>query len=244
MFDKSVDDYLNMQKNSYEYLGQQWTLDNRDPVVGGYDMHNSFEDYDLYLFPNIDFTDKIALEYGCGPGRNLIRFNDRFKQIDGVDIAESNIDKSQINLAANNIVPGNLMVCDGKSIPQDDNHYDVVFSTICLQHICVYTIRNAIIKDIHRVLKPNGYFCFQMGYGGKDHHHYDKDQRTGWVPYFWDYTSATGTNGLLDVSIINLDGFIADITNLGFYEITYKLTDPRPLDTHLNWIWVQCKAKK
>lgn len=226
-------EYLEMQKHQYEKEASHWSLYNKDPVVGSYDRHNSWSDYDQYLFKDFDTTNLVALEYGCGPARNLIKFNDRFARIDGVDIAEMNIIKARENLAHNSISGNNLYVCDGQSIPVDDNSYDVVFSVICLQHICTYDVRHAIMKDIKRVLKPGGYFCFQMGYG----HKWD-----GWSTskYYENVFDAKTTNCGYDISIENEEEVKNDlIDNLGFTNFKADLRPTGPGDTHRNWIWIQ-----
>ena len=161
--EEGIQKYLGMQKAFYEREAGKWSLDNRDPVVGSYDQHNAFSEYDTKLFKEFDTTDKVALEYGCGPGRNLVKFHNRFKRIDGVDISQVNLDKAKTNLDRHGII-SNLYLCDGKSIPVENETYDVVFSVICLQHIACYDIRFSIFKEAHRVLKTCGYFCFQMNY--------------------------------------------------------------------------------
>ena len=42
--------YTDMQKIHYEAEAAKWSLDNRDPVVGGFDQHNAWPDYDEYIF--------------------------------------------------------------------------------------------------------------------------------------------------------------------------------------------------
>ena len=72
---KNKDTYLNMQLSHYNQRANDWSIDNRNPVVGSYQEHNDFKDYDTYLFDGIDTSNLKALDYGSGPGRNLIRFN-------------------------------------------------------------------------------------------------------------------------------------------------------------------------
>jgi ubiquinone/menaquinone biosynthesis C-methylase UbiE len=226
-------DYLRMQKSWYEDDASKWTIDNRDPVVGSYDGHNNFQDYETHLFKDFDTTNLTAIEYGCGPGRNLVRFSQRFARVDGVDIAETNLDKARENLSHNNITGSNLYLCDGKSLPVEDASYDVVFSVICLQHICSYDIRFSIMQDIKRVLKPGGYFCFQMGYNGKR-------RDTPSSEYYDNMFDTNTTNGGYDVSIYNEDVLKDDLINkLQFTNYKSDIRDTGPGDSHGNWIWVQ-----
>ena len=64
------DTYLKMQRDFYDVEAQKWSLDNLNPVVGNYTKHNNWDDYDVYLFKDFDTREKIALEYGCGPGQD------------------------------------------------------------------------------------------------------------------------------------------------------------------------------
>lgn len=230
---KTENDYLNMQLNWYENRAKDWSLKNKNPVVGSYEAHNKWKDYHDYLFPKVDTTDMIALEYGCGPARNLIHFHEKFKRIDGVDIGPLNIENARKNLEEAGIPLPNLHVNDGKNIPEKDNTYDLVFSVICLQHIASYSVRDHIIQEIHRVLKDDGYFCFQMGYGGR--------KRQQWVEYHEDAFDAKATNGYHDVSVTDEKYLVDHLTKIGFKDIVTFIRPTGPGDHHVNWIWVQCK---
>ena len=85
-----------MQKVAYQDAANNSTYDTdkkNDFVVGSYDKQNKWEDYDKYLMKYIDesFQEKIALDFACGPGRNIVKYNKWFKRIDGCDISENNI---------------------------------------------------------------------------------------------------------------------------------------------------------
>lgn len=228
-------DYLNMQKQYYEGAASHWSLENRDPVVGSYDAHNAWTDYDEYLFRGFDTNGKVALEYGCGPGRNLIRFRNRFARIDGVDIAQTNLDKAVINLTNAGVTDYKLFLCDGKSIPVEDASYDVVFSVICLQHIASHSIRKSIFKDAYRVLVHGGYFCFQMGYGGRSL----PDVQT--AGYYEDAFDASSTNSGHDTSVMNTEQVYGDLHMIGFKDFKFDIRPTGPGDAHAKWIWIQVR---
>lgn len=232
---KTEQDYLNMQRAQYEEDASRWTIEKPDPVVGSYHAHNAWQDYDDYLFKGIDTDGKIAIEYGCGPGRNLIKFHSRFARIDGVDIASNNLTKASLNLQhAFGNYRNNLYQCSGKNLPVGDNSYDVAFSVICLQHICSYSIRYAIMEDIYRILKPGGHFCFQMGYGGRA-------CRTKTAMYHDDIYDAERTNSAYDVTVNHPDDIKGDLEKIGFDDFDYDIRPTGPGDTHANWIWVRTK---
>jgi SAM-dependent methyltransferase len=220
--------YLEMQKGYYDKEASKWTLNNKNPVVGWYHDHEKFSDYDEFLFKDFETGGLVALEYGCGPGRNLIRFAKRFERVDGVDISQTNIDKAKINIEDAGVTIPKLYVNDGDNIPTEDATYDVVFAVICLQHICVHEIRYKIMQEIYRVLKPGGKFCAQMGFGGRD----------GSVKYHDNNHDAQGTNGMCDVSIEDEQFLKDDLFKIGFTQ--YKADFRTPCkDLHKQWIWFQ-----
>ena len=244
----SLDQYIKMQFNHYEQAANKWSLENRNPVVGGYDKHNNWEDYDEYLFKKFDTEDLVALDYGTGPGRNIIKFNDRFKRIDGVDIGKKNIENAKINLKNAGIDNSNLYVCDGKSTPIDDESYDVWFSVICLQHIACYDIRYSILQDAYRVLKPGGHICFQMGFGGRNtksnnYRVYSTSKIILTAGYYDNDTHAITTNGFHDVSVTEDDQIIKDLEKIGFKNILIDHRPTGPGGTHKEWIFVQGTKK-
>lgn len=230
---KNKSDYLSMQNDYYDEYASQWSLSFRDPVVGSYDAHNEWPDYDEFLFKGIDTKSLVALEYGCGPGRNIVKFSDKFSRIDGVDISSINIEKAALNSEHNKTPKPNLFVTSGDNLSMiEDNSYDVVFAVICFQHICVHEIRFNILKEIQRVLKPGGKLCFQMGYGGKEG-----------IPtagYYDNIYDAASTNGHADVSITDESELMSDLVEkIGYKGYVSNIRETGPGDNHRNWIWVQ-----
>lgn len=224
------EEHLKDRKVFHNGLCIDWTIENRNPTVGSYDLHNQWTDYDTYLF-KFNTDGLIALEYGCGPGRNIVRFKDRFNRIDGVDISEVAIEKAKTNLSHNKIVSSDLLVCNGDNIPFANHKYDVVYSTICLQHIWSYTTRDKIFKEVFRVLKPGGKFCAQMGFGGKS---------ARFIKYYEDDFTSNGT----DVSIENEDDLKRHLSGIGFTEYLSDIRPTGPGDNQNNWIFFQATKPK
>lgn len=239
----SEEKYLNMQRSYYDKDATAWSLKNKNPVVGSYHKHNEWADYDNYLFKDFNTNELVALEYGTGPGRNIIKFNEQFKQIDGVDIGQTNIDNARVNLKDGGITNSDLYVCDGKTIPTEDEKYDVVFSVICFQHICCHSIRYKILEESYRVLKSGGHLCFQMGYGGRA----DESRVYKYIPkdqlkvcsYYDNITDAYATNGRYDISITNEEELKSDLLKIGFKDFKFDIRPTGPGDSHKNWIFVQ-----
>lgn len=218
-----------MQLDAYNKMASNWSIDNRNPVVGSYDKHNEWEDYEL-LFEGLENTqDMVVLDFACGPGRNIVKYSTLFNRIDGVDISPVNIENAKKNISFNNIALPILYNNNGVDLNQIATEtYDLVISTIALQHICVYNIRKNIFNEIYRVLKNGGIFSAQMGYGSPS---------PNTVGYYEDYYDATTTNRGCDVCVESVDQIERDLTSIGFKEFSYKITKVGPGDCHPNWIF-------
>lgn len=225
--------YTAMQQNQYDQEASHWSLEWRDPVVGSFDLHNNWKDYDEFLFKSIDTTDKIALDFGCGPGRNIVKFANRFSRIDGADISQVNLDKAVVWFEFNKLsmIP-NLFKNNGIDLSEiNTNTYDVVFSTICMQHICVYDIRFALLSEFYRVLQPGGWVAIQMGFG----------QRENSVGYYDNNYDADGTNSACDTRVESPDNLKLDLEKIGFIDFEYDIRPVGPGDKHSGWIFFRAR---
>lgn len=106
-----------------------------------------------------------ALEIGCGGGRLLSASAHYFGEVAGIDIHNElhNVKKQLSSRGINNV---DLKQTDGKSIPYDHNHFDVVYSFVVLQHVEYVEILKKYFAEISRVLKPDG---VGMCYVGRFH---------------------------------------------------------------------------
>ncbi len=224
--------YTTMQQQQYDNEASHWSLEYRDPVVGSFDQHNNWQDYDDYLFKDVNTNNKVALEFGCGPGRNIVKFNSKFQRIDGVDISSINLEKAKVWAEHNQLanIP-HLFKNNGVDLAGiDSNSYDVVFSTICLQHICVHEIRVNLMTEFHRVLKSGGNLCFQMGFG-------PGHPRS--VEYFENNYEAQHTNSGCDTRVESPLDLEQDLKKIGFANIQHDIRPVGPGDMHYNWIFVR-----
>lgn len=203
----------------------------RDHVVGSYKQQNEWRDYEEYLFKYVDasFAHKTALDFGCGPGRWLVKQAHRFKRLDGVDISEQNIENARSQLTRLNISNAQLYVNNGIDLAGvTSGLYDLVFSSICLQHICVHDIRFNLMKEFYRVLKPSGRISIQMGYG--------KDSPNS-VAYRANNYNALTTNRGCDTRVETPEEVRSDLESIGFTDFEYWIRPTGPGDLHPNWIF-------
>jgi 2-polyprenyl-3-methyl-5-hydroxy-6-metoxy-1,4-benzoquinol methylase len=223
---KTKKDYVNMQKSFYNSYNDVNSFKNN--VVGYYDSQQLYPyekwllningDYENKLFD--DTSELVALDYGCGMGRMVERMNKLFKRVDGVDIGDN-----LIRFCKETYPNSNFWVTDGTNCATAPlEHYDFIFSTICMQHICSYDVRMDIWKSIEKCLKPNGKFCFQMMMFETEsdmHMHMNEyHKKNGSFPKYsrWreNHFDATSTNSGHDVYILRGDYYmiIEDVNSI------------------------------
>lgn len=227
-----MNDYSEMQYMFYDEQAKKWETVRRNPLVGSFDDHNNWKDYE-YLFDGFSTKGKVALDFGCGVGRAIALYWHRFDRIDGADISQEALNKVQVWLDYNHIQQKpTLYKTNGKDlrdVPSDT--YDIVYSTITLQHICVHDIRFTILQDIFRVLKSGGWFTAQMGYG----------KHPESVGYYENFNEATVTNGGMDTRIEDISNLESDLEKIGFINCRYVLGNVGPGDKHDKWIYFRAK---
>lgn len=193
--------FLDMQRSFYD--------DERvdvDKHIIGYPEHNLLLPYEtMILYRNGDIRyplfnkyithDLKAIDYGCGPGRMVERMNEFIPRVDGVDISPRLI---EIARKESKNGRSQFFVTKGDGMPLHDmfrEHYDLVYSTLCLQHIPVRSLRKQIIHSCYDVLRRGGKAVFQMLFNFKG---VIPDAHRDW---FAEYTDAPATNSAHDVHI-------------------------------------------
>lgn len=224
-------------------------------IVGNYEWHEAFP-YEQYLFydqagnPLVDFASAKIIDFGCGPGRMVARARKLFNRVDGIDISEY-----AIEYAREHFKDSKFYVSSGIDVGQTpENTYDIVFSTIAIQHIPCKTIRENIFQGIESILKPGGYMSIQVAYNptqqagvwshDTEHASYDSD--------FW---NAKATNGHADM-VINkndLEKVQADLEKI-YDNVVLRLVNVDKLYANLNgtyhapywasdWLFIQAQKR-
>ena len=104
-----------------------------------------------------------ALDIGCGIGRVLKPLAPHFQELVGVDVSSEMIAQSKIWLAKHHhITTYDTSGIDLQEFP--DNQFDLVYSYIAFQHMPRPVFDNYLL-EINRVLKPQGFFLFQLPLG-------------------------------------------------------------------------------
>lgn len=124
---------------------------------------------DRYLKESaIPFTGRErVLEIGCGIGRMTIALGKRFREVVGIDISEEMVRKAREATAAH----ANIRISASNGVDLcafADASFDFVFSYIVFQHIPDAAITKGYIRESGRVLKPGGWFHFQVNGEGAE----------------------------------------------------------------------------
>lgn len=234
-FAREKEKYAEMQKFVYsrgESGDDRWLKD----VVGHFEEQETYP-YEQYLLKYLqDPSSKIALDFGCGPGRMILRMAKLMKRVDGVDISPSIIEGCR-RWAGKLPNPPRLYVNDGltlKGIPSQS--YDLVFCTISFHHIARYDVRFGLLQEFFRVLKPGGKIALQMIYTNQP--------RKKWLKHYdWldNPPNVMGTNSAHDVRITdkNLPLVSKTFARVGFTHCSHALAPPpHAVDDATHWIFL------
>ena len=97
------------------------------------------------------------LDLGCGTGALTVRLAELADKIVGVDSSQSMIDKAKEQFS-----DIEFKVCDALALPFK-NEFDIVFSNAVFHWISDH---NALLKNIYKVLKPQGLLVCEFGASG------------------------------------------------------------------------------
>jgi ubiquinone/menaquinone biosynthesis C-methylase UbiE len=137
-------------------------------------------------FPQIveilkEYEIKKVLELGCGAGRHVVYLAKMGFEVYGIDIAKYGIKIARKWLREENL-KAKLKVGDiYKKLPYKDNFFDAIICIRTLNHGKIEWIRRAI-KEMYRILKPNGYvFVTVHKHRGKKHIPKEKLYGIKWI---------------------------------------------------------------
>jgi SAM-dependent methyltransferase len=103
--------------------------------------------------------DEVVLDYGCGPGNDLVGYSiySKARKIIGIDISEKALRLAQHRLSLHRVDPGRLELIrssdDSEEIPLQDESVDFLQCLGVLHHT---SHPQALLEEFHRILKPGG----------------------------------------------------------------------------------------
>ncbi len=170
-----------------------------------------------------------ALDFGCGVGRLMVPLVEAGVEVDGVDISERMLAFAQEDARLHAC---RFFTSGGTDLGgAPDGAYDLVYSSLVLQHVCSRTIRRELLAAFARALKPGGVVVLQLHF----YPHYDSASVPApHRPWHDDGYDAAGTNSEADVWVTPdaLPLVHADVS-AHFKDVRFQFVDfPRPESLH------------
>ncbi len=136
---------------SYAKFLLEQTKKDYDKIASYFAKTRKYFPKDLYFVEQLVEKEDVILDLGCGNGIFFPFIRKKVKNYFGVDIS-SNL----ITLAKKTFLEGNFQVTPFLSLPFPSKFFDKVFCFAVLHHIPSKTFRIKFLKEIKRVLKPDG----------------------------------------------------------------------------------------
>jgi ubiquinone/menaquinone biosynthesis C-methylase UbiE len=215
--------FTQLQQSVYDKHASNWSIENaveeKADFVGNWKRIKDWAPEEMWKdIP--DLHTKDVLDFGCGPGRNLVGLHKKFKSMAGVDISAYNLEKAKEYLEYSGLDTNKfpLYKNDGVSLNGiTDDSFDIVMSMITWQHISVYEIRYNLLKEFYRVLRQGGYITIQTLY---------KSVNEGAVKYHENAYDVPGTNSKNDCVVENPEYINKDLQSIGFSNFKYYIPYP------------------
>ena len=113
--------------------------------------------YYIELMPVSGFDGKVVLDYGCGPGHDLVGFATESKpsRLIGMDVSRTSLAESELRMPLHGTKAELMQISEADPrIPLPDASVDVIHSSGVLHHT---PDPGRIMREFRRVLKPTGY---------------------------------------------------------------------------------------
>ena len=110
----------------------------------------------IELMPVAGFDGKSVLDFGCGPGHDLVGFGtySRCKRLVGVDVSATSIGEARSRLALHGIAAETVLLeTNSNALPYEDGTFDHIHCSGVLHHTPGPL---EILKEFKRVLTPGG----------------------------------------------------------------------------------------
>lgn len=127
-----------------------------------------FEQYPLFReFMDLygEHDGQVVLDYGCGPGNDLVGFltHTKASKVIGIDISAKALHIAANRLALHHPAPERVELIQTRdantTIPLDDSSVDYIYCEGVLHHT---SYPDAILQEFHRVLKPASQACIMV----------------------------------------------------------------------------------
>ncbi len=138
-----------IQKEQYERISPEYNIHYNDPYSQKYMRRFVFET----MFAGIDLNNKNVLEAMCGGGQTAKYLLEKNARVTGIDISPQQIASFQQRHPSARTICASILNSGIES-----QTFDVVSVIGGVHHMPPYIAETLL--EIHRILKPGGYFCF------------------------------------------------------------------------------------
>ncbi|MBD2256941.1 bifunctional 2-polyprenyl-6-hydroxyphenol methylase/3-demethylubiquinol 3-O-methyltransferase UbiG [Pseudanabaena sp. FACHB-2040] len=137
----------------YDRVAHEWWSETAKIYALSHLNAPRFEYFDRYIST---WQGLKVLDVGCGGGFTCEFLATRGAVVSGIDQSQNLIDQAQQHAAVNQL-PIDYRHGYGEELPYTDRTFDVVVCVDVLEHVADL---QQTVSEIHRVLKPGGFFCF------------------------------------------------------------------------------------
>lgn len=122
-----------------------------------FEWRNSIYINYIDYMPVKGFDNKVVLDFGCGPGNDLVGFGaySNPSKLIGMDFSNQALAEARERLKLHNKINPDLLKINSESdkLPLDDNSIDHIHSSGVLHHL---EDPSLILREFYRILKPGG----------------------------------------------------------------------------------------
>ena len=173
-------------------------------------MRWRFDIYPHYeqLMPCNGFDGKVVLDYGCGPGHDIVGFLEysKPKKIIAMDVSSSSLAETsnRIKLHDGTGIVDIKLIKENERLPIEDNSIDYIHSSGVLHHT---PNMPEILNEFNRILKPDGFIRIMV-------YNYNSIWAQLYVPYVIQMLKKIDSNlSLADAFRRSTDGVECPISN-------------------------------
>lgn len=112
----------------------------------------------IELMPVHGYDGKVVVDFGCGPGNDLVGFGvySKPKKLIGVDVSSTSVEQARVRLKAHALdKTTELIVQDAtcEALPIESESVDHIHSSGVLHHV---SNLSSVLAELYRILKPGG----------------------------------------------------------------------------------------
>lgn len=178
-----MDDY-EKTRNLYNKIARDYHEKRRNPESASWNDFLENPAINSVLQPMVE--GRKVLDLGCGTGLLSGKIHAWGGMVNGIDISES-----MIEIARENYPSIDFEVADTRQLPFDDNHYEIVASSLVMHY--TRDLKQGF-AEVSRVLKDGGDFVFTMHHPLNESIDMNRSDKQGSIflrpyfnadPYYW-----------------------------------------------------------